>query len=98
MFHARFLSGGGEFLVELGGPVEVHADVEGGPAAVVAGEDEGPGHAFGVGIDVEDAHGGDADGAIEAVALTPEILISWGLHGMYVGGRDEALPTCCLRF
>lgn len=97
MFRARFLSGGGEFLDQFGGPVEVHADVEGGPAAVVAGYDEGAGHAFGVRVDVDDAHGGDADGAIEAVSLAPEIYVSWGFHDMYVGERDEALPTCCLR-
>lgn len=70
MFRSRFLFRGGEFLDEFGGPVEGNADVEGGPAAVVAGYDEGAGHALGVGIDVDDAHGGDAYGAIEAVSLT----------------------------
>lgn len=87
LFRARFLSSGGEFLDQFGGPVEVHADVEGGPAAVVAGYDEGAGHAFGVGVDVEDAHGCDAYGAIEAVSLTPEISVSWGFHDVYEGER-----------
>jgi len=41
LFRSRFLLRGGEFLDEFRGPVEVHPDVEGGPAAVVAGYDEG---------------------------------------------------------
>jgi len=76
LFRSRFLLCGGEFLDEFCGPVEGNADVEGGPAAVVAGYDEGAGHALGVGIDVEDAHWSDAYGAIEAIPLTPETSVS----------------------